>query len=114
MFDRNQGAVARAKAETHRAELELAAKQTELSTELDRATRVLGARKDALARFQSGLAHLADVRTMAEAAYKSGQGGIVELLDALDAIADARLHEVELRAAVADAELAVRRASVGH
>lgn len=115
LFDRNQGAVARARAEVRRAELTVVARQAELSGELDRATRVLAARRDALARFQAdALQRLAKVRTMAETAYRSGQGGIVELLDALDAITDARLRELELRAAVAEAELDVRRAAVGH
>jgi outer membrane protein TolC len=50
---------------------------------------------------------------MAEASYKNGQGGIVELLDALTAITDAKLQELELRQAVANAGLAVRRASKG-
>jgi len=115
LFDRNQGAVARARAEAHRAELELAAKTHELESELGRATRVLGARRDAVTHFQAeGLQRLAKLRTMAEASYRAGQGGIVELLDALDAITDARLRDIELRAAVAAADLDVRRAALGH
>jgi outer membrane protein TolC len=50
---------------------------------------------------------------MAESAYKSGQGGIVELLDAVDAITDAKLRELELRQAVIDGELDLRRATLG-
>jgi len=86
----------------------------ELAGEVDRATRVLAGRRDALAHFQADTAErLPKLRTMAEAAYRSGQGGIVELLDALDAITDARLRELELRAAVASAELALRTAARG-
>ncbi|NVB80844.1 MAG: TolC family protein [Kofleriaceae bacterium] len=114
LFDRNQGAVARARAEAHRATLELAATQSELTTALDRASAEAKARRDALARFRAdALQRLSKVRFMAEASYKSGQGGIVELLDALDAITEAKLRELELRAAVADAELDVRRAAHG-
>jgi len=114
LFDRNQGAIARARAEQRRAELELAAKNQELAGELDRATRVLAARRDTLARFQAeALQRLAKIRTMAESAYRSGQGGIVELLDAFDAITDAKLRDIELRGAVVDAELDVRRAATG-
>jgi cobalt-zinc-cadmium efflux system outer membrane protein len=114
LFDRNQGAIARARATAHQAELELAATSVELAGALDQATRDLAARRDALAHFQAGaMQRLTKIREMAEAAYRSGQGGIVELLDALDAITDARLRELELRATVADAELAVRRASRG-
>jgi len=114
LFDRNQGAVARARAAARQAELELAATSVELAGALEQATRDLAARRDALAKYQtSAMQRLVKVREMAEAAYRSGQGGIVELLDALDAITDARLRELELRATVADAELAVRRASRG-
>jgi len=114
LFDRNQGAVARARAEAHRADLELAAQTTQLDAALDRATRVLAARRDALQRFQAdALQRLPKMRTMAESAYRSGQGGITELLDSFEAITDARLREIELRAAVVAAELEVRRASAG-
>ncbi len=114
LFDRNQGARERARAESRRAELELAAKQAELAGALDRATRVLAGRRDALAHFQADTAlRLPKLRTMAEAAYRNGQSGIVELLDALDAITDARLRALELRAAVASAELALRTAARG-
>src|SRR5262249_26962189 len=114
LFDRNQGAVARARAESHRVELELAADHAELAGDLDRAGRVASARKQGLARFQAdALDRLTKLRTMAEASFRSGQGGIVELLDALDAITDARLREIELRVAVVEAELDVRRAVLG-
>lgn len=113
-FDRNQGAIARARAEAHHADLELAATQTELSTQLAAATRDLAAHKDALDHFQAdAVTRLGKIREMAEASYRAGQGGIVELLDALDAITEARLRELELRLAVAEADLAVRRAARG-
>lgn len=114
LFDRNQGAIARAQAERRRAELELAAKNAELATELERAQRVLAARKADSQSFQAdALQRLAKVRAMAEASYRSGQAGIVELLDALDAITEARLRDIDLRASVANAELDVRRAALG-
>ncbi|MGN6109287.1 MAG: TolC family protein, partial [Kofleriaceae bacterium] len=114
LFDRNQGAVARARAQARRAELELAARGVELSTELDRAMGALVARRDALARFRTGaLERLPRIRTMAEAAYRSGQGGIVELLDAIDAVTEARLRELELLRSVAESGLDVRAASRG-
>jgi cobalt-zinc-cadmium efflux system outer membrane protein len=113
-FDRNQGAVARARAEAHRAEAELAAKQNQLSAELARAERVLAARRDTQARFQTAaLQRLPKVREMAEASYRAGQGSIVELLDALSAITEARMRDIELRLAIAEAELDVRRAALG-
>lgn len=114
LFDRNQGAVARARAEARKSELELEATAKELGGELARATRELSLRQEALAHYQGDAMHrLAKVRDMAEASFKNGQGGIVELLDALTAITDAKLQELELRQAVAEADLAVRRASKG-
>jgi cobalt-zinc-cadmium efflux system outer membrane protein len=114
LFDRNQGAVARARAQARKSELELEATAKELGGELARATKELTQRRESLARYQGDAMHrLEKVREMAEASYKNGQGGIVELLDALTAITDAKLQELELRQAVANAGLAVRRASKG-
>ncbi len=114
LFDRNQGAIARARADAHRAELELAARTTELSLALGGAQRVLASRRAALAQFRDGaLVHLDRLRSMAEASYRNGQGSLVDLLDALTAITEARLREVDLRRSVAEAELDVRRAALG-
>jgi cobalt-zinc-cadmium efflux system outer membrane protein len=114
LFDRNQGAVARARASAHAAVLEQSATQFELQSELDRAMHVFAARRDALAKFETNAVdRLPKIRTMAEDAYRSGQGGIVELLDALDAITETRLRQIELVEAVLDAELDVRAAAHG-
>lgn len=113
-FDRNQGAIARARAQEHAAELDHRATAAELATDLARAVAIERARRTAVAQFESdAIARLPRVRTMAEAAYRAGQGGIVELLDALDAITDARLHQLELIAAALEAELDVRAAARG-
>ncbi len=114
MFDRNQGALARSRAEARRAELELAARTIELGAAFERATQLLAMRQDGLARFQAeALDRLPRLRAMAESAYRNGQGGIVELLDAIDAITDARLRSIELVAGVASARLAVRTTARG-
>lgn len=114
LFDRNQGAVARARADAHKAALELDARTAELSLALANARRVLAARRASLAQFREGaLVHLDRLRAMAEASYKNGQGSLVDLLDALEAITDARLRELELRRSAAEAELDVRRAALG-
>jgi outer membrane protein, heavy metal efflux system len=114
IFDRNQGAVARARASARQAELEGQAKTVELSMALANASRVLVARRETLARWQAdAVERLPRVRQMAEASYKNGQGGIVELLDALDAISEAKLHDIELIEAVLGAELDVRAAALG-
>ena len=114
LFDRNQGAIARARAQEHAALLEHHATTAELTADLTRALAIERARHAAAAQFEAdAIERLPRVRTMAEASYRAGQGGIVELLDALDAITEARLREIELVAAVLDAELDVRAAARG-
>jgi cobalt-zinc-cadmium efflux system outer membrane protein len=114
VFDRNQGAIARARAQQRAAELDHRATGAELTAELAHATAVEAARCSAVARFRAdAIDRLPRVRAMAEASYRSGQGGIVELLDALDAITEAHLREIELVAAALEAELDVRAAAHG-
>jgi cobalt-zinc-cadmium efflux system outer membrane protein len=114
LFDRNQGAVARARAQQRAAVLDRRATGDELTADLTRATAIEAARCDAVTRFRAdAIERLPRVRTMAEASYRSGQGSIVELLDALDAITEARLREIELVTAALDAELEVRAAARG-
>jgi cobalt-zinc-cadmium efflux system outer membrane protein len=114
LFDRNQGAIARSRADARRAELELAARTSELDAALARATKELASRRASLARFQAeALERLPRLRAMAESSYRSGQGGIVELVDAIDAITEARVRSIDLVAAVVGAKLAVRTAALG-
>ena len=114
LFDRNQGAIARARAQEHAAELDHRATTAELTADLTRAVAIERARRAAVTQFEAdAVERLPRVRTMAEASYRAGQGGIVELLDALDAITEARLREIELVAAVLDAGLEVRAAARG-
>jgi len=114
VLDRNQGAVARARAQEHAAELGQRATRAQLSADLARATAIERDRRAAAARFAAdAIDRLPRVRAMAESSYRSGQGGIVELLDALDAITDARLREIALVAAALDAALDVRAAARG-
>jgi cobalt-zinc-cadmium efflux system outer membrane protein len=114
LFDRNQGAIARARAQEHAAELDHRATTSELTADLTRAVAIERARRAAVVQFEAdAIERLPRVRTMAEASYRAGQGSLVELLDALDAITDARLREIELVAAVLDAGLEVRAAARG-
>jgi outer membrane protein, heavy metal efflux system len=114
LTDRNQGAVARAQAQERAAELEHRATGAELTADLTRATALERDRRAAVQRFESdAIARLPRVRAMAESSYRSGQGGIVELLDALDAITEARLRDIELVTAALDAALEVRAAARG-
>jgi cobalt-zinc-cadmium efflux system outer membrane protein len=114
LFDRNQGAIARARAQQHAAELDHRATTSELTADLGRAVAIARARRAAAAQFEAdAIERLPRVRIMAEASYRAGQGGIVELLDAQGAITEARLREIELITAVIDAELDVRAAARG-
>jgi cobalt-zinc-cadmium efflux system outer membrane protein len=114
MFDRNKGAIARAHASEAAARLDAQATSFELTSQLARSREVLAARRATLVAFESGaVERLPKIRTMAEDAYRSAQGGIVELLDALDAIDDTRLRDIDLVEAVLDAELDVRAALSG-
>ncbi len=114
VFDRNRGAIARARATADRADLVATADRVALTTAVDRASTVLAARREGTQRFQAdALQRLAKLRTMAETSYRSGQGGVVELLDALGAITDARLRDLDLRAGLAEAALELRRAQRG-
>jgi cobalt-zinc-cadmium efflux system outer membrane protein len=114
LFDRNQGAVARAQAQAKSAALEHDATAFELHSTLERATKLYGAQKDALAKFEAdAMERLPRIRTMAEDAYRSGQGGIVELLDALDAITETRIRDIDLVEGVLDTELDLRAAATG-
>jgi len=114
LFDRNQGAVARARAQQRAAELDHAATTAELAGELGRAVAIARARRAAALQFEAdAIERVGRVRTMAEASYRAGQASIVELLDALDAITEARLRDLELIAAALGAELDVRAAAHG-
>jgi cobalt-zinc-cadmium efflux system outer membrane protein len=114
VFDRNQGAVARARAQQRAAELAHAATASQLAADLSRAREIERSRRAAVAQFEAdAIARLPRVRAMAEASYRAGQGTIVELLDALDAITEARLHATELVAAALAAALDVRAAALG-
>ncbi len=84
VFDRAQGAIARANAQANRVALERQALLGEVDAERYRATRVLAARRAALDGFeQSAGARLVTLETMAQEAYRSGAGNILDLLDAL-------------------------------
>lgn len=114
LFDRNQGARARARASLRAADLDQLATTSELSADLTRTNAIASARRAAVTRFESSAVdRLPQIRTMAEASYRAGQGNIVDLLDALDAITDARLRDIDLIAASLSSELDVRAAALG-
>ena len=108
LFDRGQGKVARSIADADAATAARRVAVAEAGAELGRATRLLADRRQALAAFDRDVVdRLPTLRRMAEDAYQTGQGGIVELLDATQARTDAELAGVALTASVAQAEVDV-------
>ena len=108
LFDRGQGKVARSLAEADAAAAARRVAVAEAGAELGRATRVLAERRAALAAFDRDVVdRLPTLRRMAEDAYRLGQGGIVELLDATQARTEAELAGVALVESVLEAEVDV-------
>lgn len=112
IFDRNQGGMARAEAEklAVRTERDLVTSRTRV--ELERALDLLNRRRESLAKFEREvLAKLPDLKRMAEASYRLGQGTLLELLDASRARTEIRLSHLELLQAEAEAELDALKAA---
>jgi cobalt-zinc-cadmium efflux system outer membrane protein len=108
LFDRGEGKVARSLAEAEAASAARKVAVAEAGAELGRATRVLEERRAALAAFDRDVVdRLPTLRRMAEDAYRMGQGGIVELLDAAQARTEAELAGIELVESVVQAEVDV-------
>jgi cobalt-zinc-cadmium efflux system outer membrane protein len=106
LFDRGQGKIQRSLAEAEAATGARRVAVAEAGAELGRATRVLEERRAALAAFDRDVVdRLPTLRRMAEDAYRMGQGGIVELLDAAQARTEAELAGIELVASVVEAEV---------
>ena len=105
-FDRGQGPIARASAGAALAAHSRALAVAEAQAELGRAQRTLSERRQALDTFEHKVvARLPELRRMGEDAYRSGQGGILDLLDTLRTITDARVSRVDYQEAAARAEV---------
>src|SRR5262249_45147007 len=97
LFDRGQGKIERSLGEAEPASAARRVPPAETAAELDRARRLLRERRAALAAFDREVGdRLPTLRRMAEDAYRTGQGGIVELLDATQARTEAQLAGVAL------------------
>jgi len=99
IFDRNQGAVARARAQLEVETRAVEAESARARAELERAAGTLTGRRQALAVIETEIAQRAPtLRRMAEDAYREGQVGILELLDASRSLKDIqllRVHQLE-------------------
>jgi cobalt-zinc-cadmium efflux system outer membrane protein len=109
VFDKNQGAVAKAEAQLNADTLALTAELQEARAEVERAAKALVARRDALARLEGGVVQrVPTLRQMAEDAYREGSGDILDLLDAMRAQRTIQLSHVQQLESVKLAEEHVR------
>jgi len=116
IFDRNQGAIARAGAELDAVELERQATRVHAAAEVVRASDTLRAREQALAQYEdSVVAHLPELRRMANDAYQTGRGTILELLDTLRTADEAGGTEIDYleAAALASVDLLAAQGRAG-
>ncbi len=96
IFDKNQGAIARANAQVTADTLALEAAMAETRAEIEHAATVLARRKDALTRLERDVVQRTPVlRRMAEDAYREGSGDVLDLLDAMRSLKDIRLAHVQ-------------------
>jgi cobalt-zinc-cadmium efflux system outer membrane protein len=105
LFDRNQGAIAKATAQMTAADLDLQASLAEAQAEVQSAADNLAKRRAALSAFETSVGQrAASLQQMAEDAYREGSADILELLDANRSLREIQLTRVEQREAVKLAE----------
>ena len=108
LFDTGGREAARWEAEGARADVERAAIEHRVRGEIAGASEVLALRQAALAQEQQGAAD--DLAQIAEVAYREGEVGILELLDAVRTASRARMRSIELRLEARLAQIALERA----
>jgi cobalt-zinc-cadmium efflux system outer membrane protein len=111
LFDTGARESARWTAERIRVEAERASIEHQIRAEVTRASESLALRQAALADDAEGAGD--DLMRIAEVAYREGEMGILELLDAVRASARARMRTIELQRDVRLAEIALERAMGG-
>jgi cobalt-zinc-cadmium efflux system outer membrane protein len=108
VFDRGQGAIARATAEIQAGELAVEAELAESRAELERAQAVYVRHRETLQTIEQQMVErIPTLRRMAEESYRGGTAGILELLDSFQSVKEIRLTHLDQREAVklAEAEL---------
>ncbi|MPN14031.1 Cobalt-zinc-cadmium resistance protein CzcC [bioreactor metagenome] len=112
LFDRHQGAIDRARMEAEQAELRWQAAQQNAQADLYAALQQLLLKRESVQAYEKeGLSQIEPLKQMSGDAYRLGQGGILELIDALSSITDHRLEYLDLVKDYLDAEWQVRLAS---
>lgn len=95
LFDRGQGAIAAANAQTNLANLAVTAEEAEVRAEIERAAGLLKQRREALDFLEKSVVQRTPaLRQMAEAAYREGSSEIIDLLDALRQLKDVQIAHV--------------------
>jgi cobalt-zinc-cadmium efflux system outer membrane protein len=108
LFDTGGRDSARWTAERTRAEAARAAIEYEIRREIVRASDALTLRQDAVIQDEASAAD--DLTRIAEVAYREGDVGILELLDAVRTASRARLRTIDLKLDVRLAQIALERA----
>jgi cobalt-zinc-cadmium efflux system outer membrane protein len=114
IFDQNQGAIDRAEREAEAARERETATRAELAATLRSARAALEGRRQALADFDTGVVErLPQISEMAGVAYRGGEIGVFELLDAVRSTRALVLERVEREAELHDAEVDWLEAALG-
>jgi outer membrane protein, heavy metal efflux system len=108
LFDAGGREAARWTAERARVDAERASIEYRIRSEIMGASEVLSMRQAALAQEQHGAAE--ELTEIAEVAYREGEVGILELLDAIRTASRARIRAVEMRLEARLAQIALERA----
>jgi len=105
IFDRGQGAIAKATAEITAQQSALRAERKTVYAEVERARAVLIQQRNTLRMIERQIPHrITDIRRMAEESYRGGGSSILEFLDALRTIKAMRLAHLDQQEAVKLAE----------
>ncbi|MFH1603928.1 MAG: TolC family protein, partial [Pseudomonadota bacterium] len=108
LSDAWRGLMAKAAADVRAAQRRREAIESEADVELRRFIDALAQRRTALERFRRNVGErIPALKQMAEDAYRLGRGSLLELIDAARSRLDARLTEVDLRAAAVGQELRI-------
>ena len=108
LFDAGGRESARWAAERARVEAERASIEYRIRSEIVGASEVLSMRQAALSQEQQGAAD--ELVQIAEVAYREGEVGILELLDAVRTASRARIRNIDLRLEARLAQIALERA----
>jgi cobalt-zinc-cadmium efflux system outer membrane protein len=108
LFDAGRREAARWEAERARVEAERASIDYQIRSEITGASEVLAVRQTALSEEPQGAAE--ELVQIAEVAYREGEVGILELLDAVRTASRARFRAIDLRLDARLAQIALERA----